>query len=131
MRAWQGDVLILMPAQTSYSVWWFFEEGVFSGGTSIWRSPMSGTTTRCRPRTSFLTSSSRRNASGGGRTPTSLIAASATLSTSTGPRPKRSGPAGERLIKVIEAGDFPFDGTHTGFRPDPGWPVPRLSDGLA
>jgi hypothetical protein len=38
---------------------------------------------------------------------------------------------GERLIKVIEAGDFPFDGTHTGFRPDPAWLVPRLSDDLA
>ena len=31
---------------------------------------------------------------------------------------------GLRVVKLIEAGDFPFDGTWTGFRPDPSWPVP-------
>jgi len=30
---------------------------------------------------------------------------------------------GERLIKLAEAGEFPFDGTHADFRPDPSWPV--------
>ena len=38
---------------------------------------------------------------------------------------------GDRLITLIEAGDFPFDGTHTDFRPDPAWPVPQLRDDLA
>lgn len=33
---------------------------------------------------------------------------------------------GERVIKLIEAGDFPFDGTWCDFRPDPSWPVPSL-----
>jgi hypothetical protein len=31
---------------------------------------------------------------------------------------------GERLVKLVEAGEFPFDGTGTDFRPDPGWAVP-------
>ena len=31
---------------------------------------------------------------------------------------------GRRVIKVIEAGEFPFDGTWTDFRPDPSWPIP-------
>ena len=31
---------------------------------------------------------------------------------------------GRRVIKLIEAGDFPFDGTWTDFHPDPTWPVP-------
>lgn len=31
---------------------------------------------------------------------------------------------GERIIKLAEAGQFPFDGTMTNFRPDPSWPVP-------
>jgi hypothetical protein len=30
---------------------------------------------------------------------------------------------GLRLIKLADAGDFPFDGTRTAFRPDPAWPV--------
>jgi predicted RNA-binding protein associated with RNAse of E/G family len=31
---------------------------------------------------------------------------------------------GLRVIKMIEAGDFPFDGTWTTYHPDPSWPVP-------
>ncbi|MEV6298645.1 DUF402 domain-containing protein [Actinoplanes sp. NPDC051861] len=31
---------------------------------------------------------------------------------------------GRRVVKHIEAGDFPFDGTWTDFHPDPAWPVP-------
>ncbi|SNY45496.1 hypothetical protein [Paractinoplanes atraurantiacus] len=33
---------------------------------------------------------------------------------------------GERVVKLIEAGDFPFDGTHTGFRAGAGWATPRF-----
>jgi hypothetical protein len=28
------------------------------------------------------------------------------------------------LVKLAEAGEFPFDGTMTDYRPDPTWPVP-------
>jgi hypothetical protein len=31
---------------------------------------------------------------------------------------------GHRVIKMIEAADFPFDGTWTDFHPDPTWPTP-------
>jgi hypothetical protein len=31
---------------------------------------------------------------------------------------------GLRVVKLIEAAEFPFDGTWTDFRPDPTWPVP-------
>jgi hypothetical protein len=31
---------------------------------------------------------------------------------------------GRRMIARIEAGEFPFDGTWTDFRPDPAWGVP-------
>lgn len=31
---------------------------------------------------------------------------------------------GRRVIKTVESGEFPFDGTWTDFRPDPDWPVP-------
>lgn len=33
---------------------------------------------------------------------------------------------GRRVVKLIEAGAFPFDGTWTDFRPDPSWPVPAV-----
>jgi Protein of unknown function (DUF402) len=32
---------------------------------------------------------------------------------------------GRRVIKQIEAGEFPFDGTWTDFMPDPSWSVPQ------
>jgi len=31
---------------------------------------------------------------------------------------------GRRVIKLIEAGDFPFDGAWTDFQPDPAWSTP-------
>ncbi len=37
---------------------------------------------------------------------------------------------GFRVVKLIEAGDFPFDGTWTDFHPDPSWVTPlSLPDG--
>lgn len=36
---------------------------------------------------------------------------------------------GRRVIKIAEAGEFPFDGTWTDFRPDPSWPIPELPPG--
>jgi hypothetical protein len=32
---------------------------------------------------------------------------------------------GERVVKLIEAGDFPFDGTWCDFQPSPQWTVPE------
>lgn len=45
------------------------------------------------------------------------------------PEPVRA--EGRRLIKLIEAGEFPFDGTWCDFRPDPAWSPPpdRMPDG--
>ncbi|WP_027927289.1 DUF402 domain-containing protein [Amycolatopsis benzoatilytica] len=37
---------------------------------------------------------------------------------------------GERVGGRAERGLFPFDGTHTDFRPDPGWAAPALPAGL-
>jgi hypothetical protein len=36
---------------------------------------------------------------------------------------------GRRVIKIAEAGEFPFDGTWTDFVPDPSWPIPTLPAG--
>ncbi|MEV6900245.1 DUF402 domain-containing protein [Amycolatopsis sp. NPDC051372] len=37
---------------------------------------------------------------------------------------------GERIGALADAGAFPFDGTHTDFRPDPSWPAPELPAAL-
>ncbi|MEV7622876.1 DUF402 domain-containing protein [Actinoplanes sp. NPDC089786] len=36
---------------------------------------------------------------------------------------------GRRVVKIAEAGEFPFDGTWTDFVPDPSWELPGLPDG--
>ena len=36
---------------------------------------------------------------------------------------------GRRVIKLVEAGEFPFDGTWTDFAPDPAWPTPTSLPG--
>lgn len=38
---------------------------------------------------------------------------------------------GERIGALAERGTYPFDGTDTGFRPDPDWPAPELPAGFS
>jgi hypothetical protein len=33
---------------------------------------------------------------------------------------------GQRVVRLVEAGEFPFDGTWRDFVPDPGWTVPTV-----
>ena len=33
---------------------------------------------------------------------------------------------GRQVIKTVEGGEFPFDGTWTDFRPEADWPVPTV-----
>lgn len=40
------------------------------------------------------------------------------------PDPEAVWEEGRRVVKRIEAGEFPFDGSWCDFRPDPDWPVP-------
>ena len=37
--------------------------------------------------------------------------------------------SGDELVRLAEAGRFPFDGTWCGYRPDAGWTVPGLPAG--
>jgi hypothetical protein len=128
VRSWQGDVLILMTPQTHYSVWWFFEEGAFSGWYVNLEEPYvrhhDEVQTKDLVLDIVLTPQRRwkwKDADEFDRRighPLYFDGLEAEAIRS----------AGERLIKAIEAGDFPFDGTHTDFHPDPAWSVPRLSD---
>jgi hypothetical protein len=131
VRGWQGDVLILMPPRAAYSVWWFFEEGVFSGWYVNLEEPYvrrrDGVQTKDLVLDIVVTPQRRwewKDADEFDRRtghPLYFDGAAAQAIRAEG----------ERLTKVIEDGGFPFDGTHTGFRPGPAWPVPRFGDDLA
>jgi hypothetical protein len=129
-RTWgENDVLLLMPPGAAHSVWWFFREGEFAGWYVNLETP------------------GRRHDEGVDATDLVLdvvVAPDRTwawkdedeMADRIG-RPHyfdRDEAAairaeGERVIKLVEAGVYPFDGTHTDFRPGPSWPVPELPAG--
>jgi hypothetical protein len=100
---------MLMPPKGAYSVWWFFDEGSFSGWYVNLEAPV--VTPQRRWQWKDAEEFDRR-------------IGHPLYFDSTEAKAIRA--EGERLIELIEAGDFPFDGAHTGFRPDPAWPWPRL-----
>jgi hypothetical protein len=126
---WTGDVLMLHPPGAAYSVWMFFTEGRFSSwyvnlerpGVR-WENPdgLAGLDTidydldivaapdrtwRWKDEDEF----------------TDHLAVPENYWCDDEAAVRISG---AEVVKLIEAGDFPFDGTRTDFRPDPAWVVP-------
>jgi len=129
-KSWgEKDVLILMPPGAAHSVWWFFRRGEFVGWYVNLETPYT------------------RHDEGVDATDLVLdivVAPDRTwvwkdedeMEDRIG-RPHyfdRDGAGeiraeGERVIKLIEAGAYPFDGACTDFRADPGWASPALPAG--
>ena len=121
-RPWHDyDVLEWMPAGAAYSIWWMFAGDAFAGWYVNLESPYQrhaegvDSTDQVldiwvEPNRTWRWKDEEEFAARTGR-PGYFDAAEA--------RAIRA--EGERLVKLIEAGEFPFDGTHTRFRPDPGW----------
>ncbi|MGW5669782.1 DUF402 domain-containing protein [Micromonospora sp. NPDC003776] len=131
VRAWHSyDVLLLMPANASYSVWWFFQEGNFAGWYVNLEKPYvrrhNGVETIDLVLDIVVTPQRQwkwKDADEFDRRighPLYFDSAAADAIRAEG----------ERLTKLIEAGDCPFDGIHTDFRPDPDWPLLRLGDDM-
>lgn len=125
------DILVLMPPAVAHSVWWFFRDGVFAGWYVNLEEPYvrrpDGVDTNDHVLDLVVTPQRQwewKDADefeGRIGNPLYFDRASAEAVRAEG----------ERLVKLIEAGDFPFDGTHTDFRPDPHWPPLRLPPSLA
>jgi len=127
VRPWQDyDILVLMPPKAAYSVWWFFREGSFTG----WYVNLEESYVRRHDGVDtndlvldIVVTPQRQwewkdTEEFNERIGDPLYFDRATAETVRA--------EGERLIKLIEAGDFPFDGTYTDFRPGPSWPALRL-----
>lgn len=126
-RGWlYSDVLILMPAGAAYSVWWFFQDGVFTGWYVNLEAPFTrrddGVQTTDHVLDVVATAEREwrwkdvEEFAGRIGHPLYFDADEAPVIRAEG----------ERLIKLIEAAEFPFDDTYTGFRADPSWPAPRF-----
>lgn len=131
-EVWTGsDALIWMPAQTPYSVWWLWSDGSFAG----WRVTIEEPHVRWADRGCAGVDTAEqvlevivrpdhtwRCQDAEGRRVDYLLSwddcPSAEVRTAT-----------ERVVKLVEARQFPFDGTWCGFRPDASWTVPALPAG--
>ncbi|MCO8270356.1 DUF402 domain-containing protein [Actinoplanes sp. TRM 88003] len=118
-RRW--DILVLMPPGAAYSIWWFFApaDGAFGGWyanleTPFTRRPDGVETTDqvldivVGPDRTWEWKDEDEFAAAVGAPGYFDAEAAATIRAE-----------GERLIDLAKAGAFPFDGTHTDFRPDP------------
>jgi hypothetical protein len=128
---WTGDVLMLHPQNAAYSVWFFFRGpgGAFDGWyvnlerpAARWRTGnLAGVDTRdydldivVTPDRSWMWKDEDEFAAHLA-VPDVYWCADADAVRA----------AGRDVVKLIEAGEFPFDGTGTDFRPDPQWTVPE------
>jgi predicted RNA-binding protein associated with RNAse of E/G family len=127
---WQGyDILVLMPPGAAHSVWWFFADGAFTGWYVNLEDPCvrtdDGVDTAdlvlditVTPQRTWEWKDTDEFAARTGNPLYFDEAAAAAIRAE-----------GERVVKLIEAGQFPFDGTLTDFRPHPAWPTLRLPAG--
>jgi len=127
---WQGsDVLMLHPTGAEYSVWFLFADGVFRAWyVNLERpavrwddGPAAGIDTVdhdldlvIEPDRSWRWKDEEEFADHLAHPDVYWVDDEATVRA-----------AGERVVKLVEAGEFPFDGTGCDFRPDPMWGVPE------
>ena len=131
---WTGsDVMIWMPEDRPYSVWWFWTDGMFSGWYGNLEEPYvrwadrgcAGVDTsdhaldlKVEPDRKWQWKDAEQFAELTGHPMYWNEAQAARIRAN-----------GEELIRLAEGGRFPFDGTWCGFRPDAGWTVPGLPPG--
>jgi hypothetical protein len=126
-------VMIWMPENKAYSVHWLWSDGAFSGWHANLEEPYvrwadrgcagvdtadQGLDIVIRPDRSWRWQDEAEFQARTGDplywTPGQAAAIRATA---------------DRIVRLAEAGQFPFDGTWCGFRPDASWTVPALPQG--
>jgi Protein of unknown function (DUF402) len=132
--SWTGsDVLIWMPENQSYSVFWFWADGMFSG----WHINLEEPYVRWADRgcagvdtaDQVLDVIVRPDRSWRWRDEDEFHAKTGHPLYWTEAQAAQIRATGERLTKLAEASEFPFDGTWCGFRPDASWTIPALPPG--
>jgi hypothetical protein len=132
--SWQGpDVMLWLPDTKPYSVCWFWADGMFDGWSANLEEPYvrwadrgcAGVDTAdhslglvVRPDRSWRW---RDEDEFHARTGHPLYWTDAQAAQIRG--------VGDRLVKLVETAEFPFDGTWCGWRPDASWTVPALPPG--
>lgn len=128
---WEGSgVLMLMPPSGAHSVWWFFQgEGALFSGWYVnlerpvvrWDDgPVAGLDTVDHD-LDIVVSPDR---SWRWKDEDEILERSAYPEHYWVDDPAAVRAEGERVTKLIESGEFPFDGSWCDYQPDPSWRVP-------
>lgn len=126
---WQGDGLIWHPVDTPYAVWFFFgPDGRFTRWYVnletpgvVWRDGAAAGIDTADWDLDLVVQPDRTWQY---KDEDEMLDGVAHGILYWGPDERTIRAAGEHAAKLVEAAEFPFDGTWTDFRPDPAWPVP-------
>jgi hypothetical protein len=133
-QTWAGpDVLIWLPEQTPYAVSWLWDDGTFAG----WRVTLEEPYVRWADRgcagvdtvDHMIDLVVRPDHTWRWQTRSDHGATAGDIPDWTQPHAAPLRAVAERLVKLVEARQFPFDGTWRGLRPDASWTVPALPPG--
>jgi predicted RNA-binding protein associated with RNAse of E/G family len=128
-RQWAGDGLLWIPVETPSAIWFFFDQTADFTGWYVnletpgvlWRDGEAAGIDTSDWDLDVVVTPDRRWVY---KDEDEMLDGVAHGPLYWGPGEQTIRAAGEQAVKLIEAGEFPFDGTWTGFRPDPAWPVP-------
>jgi len=123
------DVLILMPPGAAHSVWWFFRRGEFAGWYVNLETPYTRHDEGVDATDLVLDVVVSPDRSWVWKDEEEMEARIDRPHYFDRPGADRIRAEGQRVIRLIEAGAYPFDGARTDFRPDPSWASPKLPAG--
>jgi hypothetical protein len=133
-QTWTGsDTMIWMPENRPYSVHWIWTDGIFAG----WHAKLEEPYVRWADRgcagvdtaDQALDVVVRPDRSWRWRDEDEFHARTGHPLYWSEAQAAQIRATADRLVKLAEAGEFPFDGTWCGFRPDASWTVPALPAG--
>jgi hypothetical protein len=129
VHTWQDyDILVLMPPAAAHSVWWFFQQGMFTGWYVNLETPYTRRqdSVDTNDHVLAIVVTPQRQWEWKDVHEFDERIGHPHYFDNTAAEAIRT--EGMRLIKLIDEEDFPCDGTHTDFRPNPDWPALRLDD---
>lgn len=133
-HTWTGsDVMMWLPTDEAYSVWWFWSDGNFDGWHVNLEEPYqrwadrgcAGVDSADHALDLRITADRRWQ----WKDEDEFQAKTGHPMYWTQAQADRIRATGTRLATLAERGAFPFDGTWCGYRPDAGWTVPALPPG--
>lgn len=127
---WSGhDILVFMQPDTAYSVWWFFDEAAFAGWYVNLEDPYQRHAWGVETTDAVLDIVVAPDRRWRWKDEEEFAARIGHAGYFTEAQAAAIRAEGERLVGLAEEGVFPFDGSRTGFRPDPSWPTLNLPSG--